>query len=235
MREALRALKREFIEIYLSNEKASKRLNKIGKIANRLNIPVKRMDPEKLKAIAGTGMHQGVAAKVSAYPYCELASVLESGGTITKPLLLMLDHIVDPQNLGAIIRTALCAGINGIVIPKDRSAGATPAVSRASAGGMEHIRLCRVTNMVATMKTLKKRGVWILGLDRFAETAVYAADLTDAAGIVIGGEDQGIRPLVKRHCDDLIAIPQIGEFNSLNASAAAAVVIYEAFRQRQTL
>ena len=232
VREALRALRREFIEVYLSKETDSERLDKIAGNADRLNIPVKWIDSEKLKAVTGTDMHQGVGAKVGPYPYAELFSVLESGNESKKPFLMLLDHLIDPQNLGAIIRTALCIGVNAVIIPKDRSAGPTPAVSRVSAGALEHIRLCRVTNMVNTIKMLKESGIWVLGLDRSAKSSIYSIDLTDGVGIVIGGEDRGIRQLVKQHCDDLISIPQTSVFNSLNASVAGAVVMYEAFRQR---
>jgi len=134
--------------------------------------------------------------------------------------------------LGALLRTALCAGVDGIVIPKDRSALPTPAVSKASAGALEHSSLARVTNMVNTIKHLKEKGLWILGLDRIAEQSVFSSDLKGSIALVVGGEAKGIRPLVKKHCDMLMSIPQSSRINSLNASAAGAVVMYEAFRQR---
>jgi 23S rRNA (guanosine2251-2'-O)-methyltransferase len=146
----------------------------------------------------------------------------------------MLDNILDPQNLGAIIRTALCVGIDGVIMPKDRSAPISPAVSRASAGALEHIRLSRVTNLVQTIKQCKKSGLWIMGLDKGAEQCLYDGDMTGSLAIVLGGEQKGIRPLVKKHCDFLVAIPQLGAVDSLNVSVAAAVAMYEALRQRQT-
>ncbi len=149
-----------------------------------------------------------------------------------KQLLLLLDNVLDPQNLGAIIRTALSVGIDGIIIPKDRSAMPTPAVSKTSAGAIEHVCLIRVTNMVDTIKVLKQQGVWVVGLDKGADKTVYSSDLTGSVAIVIGGEEKGIRPLVKKNCDFLVSIPQIGQVNSLNASVAAAIAMYEAFRQR---
>ena len=230
--EALKANRREILEIYLSKAKKSERLEKIADLAEKAKVPVKRTEAQRIRAMAGNDGNQGVAAKVKAYPFWDLASLFEEKVRSVNPFLLLLDHIVDPQNLGAILRTALCVGLDGIIIPKDRSAGPTPAVSKASAGALEHIRLCQVTNMINTIKALKKRGVWILGLDASAKTSIYSADLTDAVGIVVGGEDQGIRPLVKKQCDSLIAIPQAGDFNSLNASAAGAVLLYEAYRQR---
>jgi 23S rRNA (guanosine2251-2'-O)-methyltransferase len=228
--EAIRASYRQFDEIYVS-QKESGRLGEIEDLAQKAGIRVKKVDSAKLQSIAKTGMHQGVAARTGPYPYAELDQVLKSGKS-GRIFLLLLDHIVDPQNLGALIRTALCAGVDGMIIPKDRSAGPTPAVSKASAGALEHMRLCRATNLTAVIKTLKAQGVWIIGLDKGAGRSVFETDLTDSMGIVIGGEDQGIGPLIKKNCDVLASIPQTGWFNSLNASAAGAVVMYETFRQR---
>ena len=147
----------------------------------------------------------------------------------------MLDNIQDPQNLGAIIRTALCVGVDGIILPKDRSAQPTPSVSKASAGALEHINLARVTNLVQTIKHCKKSGLWVIGLQKDAGQSIYTGDLTGSIAIVLGGEQKGMRPLVKNNCDFLFSIPQQGPVDSLNASAAAAVAMYESFRQRQTL
>ena len=144
----------------------------------------------------------------------------------------MLDNIQDPQNLGAIIRTALCVGIHGVIVPKDRSASPTAAVSKASAGALEHIHLVRVTNLVHTIKHCKASGLWVMGLQKDAAQAIYAADLSGPIALVLGGEQKGIRRLVKKNCDFLVSIPQQGTLNSLNASVAAAVAMYEAFRQR---
>ena len=149
------------------------------------------------------------------------------------PFLLLLDHIVDPHNLGALLRTAFCAGLDGVVITKDRSAQPSPAVSKASAGTMEHISLTRVTNMVSTIKTLKESGLWVAGLDKHIGQSIYTSDLTGPMALVIGSEEKGIRPLVRKHCDLMIAIPQIGDVDSLNASVAGGVVMYEIYRQRE--
>ena len=181
-------------------------------------------------------MHQGIAASVSPYPLVELADIIDKPGlNDTGHFLLLLDNILDPHNLGAMIRTGLCTGIDGIVIPKDRSASPTPAVSRISAGALEHIFLAQVTNLVNTINTLKKKKLWIAGMDRVAKKSVFSCDFSDSVAIVVGGEEKGMRPLVKKHCDLLISIPQKGQINSLNASVAGAVVMYEAFRQRALL
>lgn len=232
--EALNAGKRSFYEFYTVKSKASKRLEKILSRAESSMIPVKKITPSQFHSLVGTEQHQGIGAMVSMYPLAEFSDIVgrskAAGGNF---FLLLLDNIVDPHNLGAIIRTALCAGIDGIIIPKDRSAPPTPAVSRASAGALEHISLAMVTNMANTINALKKKGLWVAGLDQCADRSIFDSDLTGSMAIIIGGEDKGIRPLVKKHCDFLISIPQKVPFNSLNASTAGAIAMYEAVRQRR--
>ena len=145
----------------------------------------------------------------------------------------MLDNVLDPQNLGAIIRTALCVGIDGVILPKDRSAPPTPAVSKASAGALEHIHLCRVTNLVQTIKHCKKRGLWVIGLDKDAEQSIYDGDLNRIDCHGSWRRAKGDSALVRKNCDFLVSIPQQGAVDSLNASVAAAVAMYEALRQRR--
>jgi 23S rRNA (guanosine2251-2'-O)-methyltransferase len=144
-----------------------------------------------------------------------------------------LDNLVDPHNLGAIVRTALCAGLFAVIIPKDRSVPPTPAVSKASAGALEHVCLVSVTNLADTAQKLKQRGVWVVGLDGQARQSVFDADFKGPLALVVGSEEKGIRPRVKKQCDYLVSIPQFGRISSLNASVAAGVVIYEALRQRR--
>ena len=231
--EALKADRRKIYEIYIAENKASERIAKIVKYAESKKIPVKKVKISQLKSIAGTTQHQGISAKVNPYVMAGLSDIIGSDlVNDNSRFLLLLDNVLDPQNLGAIIRTALSAGIEGIIIPKDRSAMPTPSVSKASAGAIEHISLIRVTNMVDTIKVLKQQGVWVVGLDKGADKTVYSSDLTGSVAIVIGGEEKGIRPLVRKNCDFLVSIPQIGQVNSLNASVAAAIAMYEAFRQR---
>ena len=233
--EALKAGRRDFFEVYIVQDKVSKRLKKVAAFAERLKIPVKNVKPTQLKSMTGTDLHQGIGATVSRYPLAGISDIINNSRPAdTKPFLLLLDNVLDPHNLGAIIRTALGVGIDGIIIPKDRSAPPTPAVSKASAGAIEHAHLTQATNMVNTIKMLKKKGVWVIGMDRNADKSVFSSDLSDSIAIVIGGEEKGIRPLVKKHCDELISIPQKGEIDSLNASVAGAVVMYEAFRQRRS-
>ena len=170
---------------------------------------------------------------MSPLPVDTLESVL---GDRTQPpggcLVVLLDGIVDPHNLGAIVRTAHCVGADALVIPRDRAAGATPTVSKTSAGALEHTRLVPVTNLAGSIQWLKKQGVWVAGLAAQAEQTVFQADLKGSLALVIGGEEKGLRRLVREYCDYLISIPLLGRVDSLNSSAAAAVVLYEAFRQR---
>ncbi|MDM8539097.1 23S rRNA (guanosine(2251)-2'-O)-methyltransferase RlmB, partial [Desulfobacterales bacterium HSG17] len=148
---------------------------------------------------------------------------------------LILDSIVDTHNLGALIRTAQCVGISGIIIPKDRAAGPTPGVSKASAGALEHVSLIQAVNLVNIIKELKKKGIWIFGLTPDARQSFFEQELKGPVAIIVGGEEKGIRPIVKKQCDFLVSIPQKGHIDSLNASVAGAVVMYEAFRQRLIL
>lgn len=232
--EALRAGRRDIFKVYVTKEKISKRLEKVITLADSLKISVEASTPLYLSSISGTDHHQGVGAKTGPYPFVKVSEILSSTQDDKSTLfLLLLDNIMDPHNLGALVRTALCVGMNGVIIPKDRSAMPTPTVSKASAGALEHICLSRVTNMVNTIKQLKERGLWIAGMDKISDETIYSYDIKRFNAIVIGGEEKGIRPLVKKHCDVLLSIPQTGPLDSLNASVAGAVVMYEAFRQRR--
>ena len=234
--EALNAGRRNFFEVYVVKKKTSERLERILTVSEAKKIPVERVEPSQLKSLAGTDQHQGIGVRTSGFPLSEISDII--GGIRpdhTNHLLLLVDNVMDPHNLGALIRTALCVGVDGIIIPKDRSVPPTPAVSKASAGALEHIRLARATNMVNTIKTLKKKGWWIAGMDKASDKSIFLSDLTGHLAIVIGGEEKGMRLLVKKHCDFLMSIPQKGPVNSLNASVAGAVAMYEAFRQRLTV
>jgi len=231
--EALAASRRIFREVFVVADSSSKRLSIIESVAASKNIPVRRVAMTQLNRIVGDIAHQGTAARVGPYPLVDLTTVLaQASASDPSRFLVLLDTIVDPQNLGAIIRTALGVGVEGVVIPRDRAAGPTPAVSKASAGALEHLHLVQVTNLSATIRTLQGRGWWVYGMDRSAELSVFEVDLTGSVAMVIGGEEKGIRPLVKQGCDLLLSIPQRGPVGSLNASAAAAVALYEAYRQR---
>ncbi len=234
VREALLARRRNIKEVWLQNGEPDRRRIRISELATELGVAVHSISAAKLKSLLGPVIHQGVAAKVGPLPTTPLARVLPAKTPApAHGVWLLLDSIVDPHNLGAIIRTALCAGVEAVVLPKDRSAPLSPAVSKASAGALEHMTLVSVTNLANTIKTLKSHGLWVAGLDAAADTFLYRQDLTGPLALVVGGEEKGIRPRVKQQCDFLIAIPQQGSVSSLNASVAAAVVMFEAMRQQR--
>ncbi len=213
----------------------SDRQARVVALAEAQGVAWSSSPPEQLRAASGSAHHQGVAAVVSRLPDDRLETVVRDAGLVTdSPLVVLLDGIVDPTNLGTIIRTAHCAGVHAVVVPNDRAAGATPLVSKISAGALEHTRLCRVTNLAGTMQWLKKRGFWVAGLAMEAEQTLFQADLRGSLALVIGGEGKGLRRLVRSYCDFIVSIPMQGRVNALNASAAAAIVLYEAFRQRCT-
>ncbi len=232
--EALAARRRKLDTIYLADRGATGRLKFIVSSADSRGIRLQRISGGDLKTLVGPVVHQGVAARVSPFPFTDLSELLKPDSARDAGLfLLILDNIQDPQNLGALLRTALCAGIDGVILPKYNCAAPTPAVSKASAGALEHIRLIRITNLVQTMKRCQKAGIWIIGLQKKAGQTIFTGDLNGPIAMVLGGEQKGIRPLVSRNCDYLYAIPQQGPVESLNVSAAGAVAMYEAWRQRQ--
>ena len=233
--EALRAERREITAIEMVLEKIRPRDEALITLARRRGVAVKGTSAQQLTAKVGHKRHQGICAFVSEYPYSSLDAIVERAGIDQNaPFVLVLDQIVDPQNFGAIVRTAHCAGVHGIVVAKHHSAPPSAAASKASAGALEHMPVACASNLVDVLKRLKSEGVWIAGADQAGAQMVFDADLSGPLAIVVGAEEKGIRPLVKKMCDYLVAVPQAGAIGSLNASAAAAVVLYEAFRQRRT-
>lgn len=195
-------------------------------------IIIQEVDRAKLDQIAEGENHQGVIAYVSMYDYSSVKDILEYAAEKDEaPFVVICDKITDPHNLGAIIRTANCVGAHGIIIPKRGSAGLNSVVAKTSAGAVEYTRIAKVTNIASTIDDLKKAGMWIAAADMDGET-MYDVDLKGALGIVIGSEGEGISRLVKEKCDFIASIPLKGEINSLNASVAAGVLMYEALRQR---
>ncbi len=231
--EAIKAGRRVFHDIFIIKEKNQHRILWALKQAEELNIQVRTISPGMMTEKTGSNLHQGICANVSPYPIVDIQNIISLPEPVFKePFLLLIDGVEDPQNLGALVRTALSAGVNGIIIPKHNAASPTPSVSKASAGALEHIKVARVTNMVNTISDLKKKGMWIMGTDISATTPVFSADFKIPLAIIIGGEGKGIRPLVKKQCDLMFSIPNNGPVDSLNASAAGAIVIYEVVRQR---
>jgi 23S rRNA (guanosine2251-2'-O)-methyltransferase len=234
VREALMAGRRRIHQIYISEKRTSQRILKLIAFAESKRIPVRYVSSETIRSTLKADKHQGIGAEVSLCPFVDLNRLLATfKEDADAPLLLILDHIVDPQNMGGLIRTASCVGVNGVIIPKDRSASPTPTVSKASAGALEHISITPVTNLVRTIRTLKEKGIWIMGLDKAADNPIFFSDVSGPIALVVGGEEKGIRSLVRQNCDMLVSIPQTGRIDSLNASVAGAVAMYEIYRQRQ--
>ena len=197
------------------------------------NIPVKETDSRRLDSFAEN--NQGIVAVAACAEYVSLDDIFEFAELKgEQPFIVVCDELNDPHNLGAIVRTAEAAGVHGVIIPKRRSAGLTSAVYKASAGAVEYMRVARVTNITATLRELKKRGVWIYGMDMKGQTWC-AADLSGAVALVVGSEGSGIGRLVKEQCDYLLSLPMLGRVDSLNASVACGVMLYEAVRQRQKI
>lgn len=208
-------------------------LSHIIAVAKQSGVVVSRCDRRKLDALSTSGAHQGVIAFVAAHEYSTIDDIFEAAEKSGRaPLIVVCDEISDPHNLGAIIRSAEAAGAHGIIIPKRRNAGLTGIVSKVSSGALEHIPVARVSNVSAALNDLKKRGVWIYGTGLGATASLYETDLRGAVAIVIGSEGDGMGRLVTENCDVVMSIPMLGKTQSLNASAAAAVVLFEVLRQR---
>ena len=220
-------------KIYLQKGETDKTLGHIASKARSAGAVVVEADRRKLDAMSRTHAHQGVIALCAVREYASVEDILRAAADKGEaPLLVICDELSDPHNLGAVIRTAECAGAHGVVIPKRRSAGLTAVVAKTSAGAVAHVPVARVANIPTLLQDLKKEGVWVFGTAADGATSLYDADLKGPAAIVIGSEGSGMGRLVSETCDFLVRIPMRGKLNSLNASAAAAILLYEAVRQR---
>ncbi|WP_286146740.1 23S rRNA (guanosine(2251)-2'-O)-methyltransferase RlmB [Neopoerus faecalis] len=220
-------------KIYIQRGETDKTLGHIASKARAAGIVVVEADRRKLDGMSRTHAHQGVIALAAVREYVSLEDILaDAAAKGEQPLLVVCDEISDPHNLGAIIRTAYCAGAHGVIIPKRRSAGLTSIVAKTSAGAVSHMKVARVPNIPALLKNLKKQGIWVFGTAADGTTGLYQADLKGPAAIVIGSEGDGMTRLAAENCDFLVSIPMKGDLNSLNASASAAILLYEAVRQR---
>ena len=220
-------------KIYLAKGETDKTLGHIASRAREKGIVVVEADRRKLDNLSRTHAHQGVIALAAMREYVSVQSLLDAAAEKGEaPLLVVCDEISDPHNLGAILRTAECAGAHGVIIPKRRSAGLTAIVGKTSAGAVSYMPVARVANLPATLEELKKKGVWVYGTAAEGTTSLYDADLKGPAAIVIGSEGSGMGRLVREKCDFLVSIPMKGHISSLNASAAAAILLYEAVRRR---
>jgi 23S rRNA (guanosine2251-2'-O)-methyltransferase len=233
VREALEA-GRAFDRIVIAKGRQDTRAEEIVQLARAKGIAVRFEERGQIDRLANSKDHQGVVALVAAAAVATLESVLEransSKGQIG--LIVLLDGVEDPHNLGAIVRTALAAGAHGVIIPERRAAGLTDTVARASAGALAHLPVARVTNLARTMEELKEAGYWLVGLDESAEKNYTEVDYTSPTGIVLGGEGKGLHELTRKRCDFVVSLPTVGPVKSLNVSVAAGVVLFEARRQR---
>jgi 23S rRNA (guanosine2251-2'-O)-methyltransferase len=235
VRELLRAGGEGLAELWLADGGArGPALGDLERLGRAAGAKVRHAPRPKLDRLAGTDHHQGVVAVVADFRYAELEDLLSAAQASGRPaLLVVLDGVEDPHNLGAIIRSAHALGAHGVVIPRDRAVGVTPAVAKASAGAIERCPVARVTNVSKALEALKEAGVWSVALAADAEKPLSALDLRGPTALVLGSEGEGIRSLVRRTCDLAASIPMMGDFESLSVSASAAVALYETARQRR--
>ncbi len=231
--EALRS-GRTIDKVFIASGETDKGLQRLAAQAKDAGAVVVPVDRRKLDMMSTTHAHQGVIALAAAREYFTIDDLLEEAAQRGENALLVIcDELTDPHNLGAVIRSAECAGAHGVIIPKRRSVGLTATVSKASAGAVEYMKVARVTNINAAIEELKKKGVWIFGTAAEGSIPMYDADLTGPTAIVIGSEGDGMSRLVQKNCDVTVHIPMKGRVSSLNASAAASILLYEAVRQRR--
>jgi 23S rRNA (guanosine2251-2'-O)-methyltransferase len=234
--EALRAGQRAIERITIAEGARHHRLRELSELARAANVPVHKAPRAELERVTGHAAHQGVVATVSPKRYADKEQLLDALvariGTADPPLIVVLDGVEDPRNLGAIIRTVECAGAQAVFIPERRAAGLTETVAKAAAGALEHVPVARVTNIARLLEELKEKGIWVVGVEAGAEMSYTAWDWTQPCALVFGSEGKGLHRLVREHCDALVSIPQRGRLTSLNVSSAAAVALYEAVRQR---
>jgi len=231
--EALKARGRAFEWVGMAKERHDIRLQRLIEDCRRLSVPVRFLQRSELDRMAGHVAHQGVVAVTSAKQYNDLEDVIAAKrGQYS--LVVVLDGVEDPHNLGAILRTSDAAGADGVVIPDRRAAGVTGTVTKVSAGASEHLPIAKVANIARSVEDLKDRNIWTVGLDEHGKQSYDALDYKMDCALVLGAEGKGLHDLVKKKCDFLVSIPMLGKVSSLNVSVAAGVVLYEIVRQRNT-
>ncbi len=230
--EALKA-GRTIDKVFVADGDTDKGLQRLAAQAKEAGAVVVPVDRRKLDQMSFTHSHQGIIALAAAHVYYTIDDILEEAASRGEtPLIVICDELSDPHNLGAIMRSAECAGAHGIIIPKRRSVGLTATVAKASAGAVEYMKVARVTNINNAINELKEKGVWVFGTAAEGSIPMYKADLSGPTAIVIGNEGDGMSQLVRKNCDVMVHIPMKGRISSLNASAAASILLYEAVRQR---
>jgi 23S rRNA (guanosine2251-2'-O)-methyltransferase len=231
--EALKARRRAFEWVGVAKERHDLRLQRVIEECRKIGVPVRFLPRTELDRMASTGAHQGIVAVTSAKQYADLDDIIASKGA-DYSLLVVLDGVEDPHNLGAILRTADAVGADGVVIPERRAVGVTVTVAKVSAGASEHLPVAKVTNISRTLEELKARNIWTVGLDERAPHGYDSVDYKMDCAVVFGAEGKGLHDLVRKKCDFLVSIPMVGKVPSLNVSVAAGVVLYEVARQRRT-
>lgn len=220
-------------QIFIASGKIEGSIKKIIALAKEKDVVLKEVDRKKLDFMSETGAHQGVIAQITPFKYSSVDDILnyakEKG---EKPFIVILDELEDPHNLGSIVRTAELSGVHGIIIPKRRNVGVTGTVYKASVGAIEYMKIAKVTNINAELDRLKEEGIWIYGADINGEDYSYNTDFSGACALIIGNEGKGMSPLTKKKCDKLVKIPMIGKINSLNASVAGGIMMYEILKSR---
>jgi len=236
VKEALEA-NRAFDRIVIARGRQDTRVEAIVQLARQKNVSVRFEDRSQLDRLADSKDHQGIVGLVAARVAASLEDILDAAnkgaGRGEKGLIVLLDGVEDPHNLGAIIRSALAAGAHGVVIPERRAAGLTDTVARSSAGAIAHLPVAKVTNLARTMEKLKEAGYWLVGLDERADNNYTEVDYNSSTGIVLGGEGQGLHELTRKRCDFVVSLPTTGPVKSLNVSVAAGVILFEVLRQRR--
>jgi 23S rRNA (guanosine2251-2'-O)-methyltransferase len=227
----LRADPRSVLEVFMDEKRNDARGKDLAALAERSGVRLLRVPTKRLDGFYGGGRHQGVVARVEVKSLSH--SIDEIVENVEKPLLLVLDGVTDPHNLGACLRVANAAGANAVIAPKDRAAGISPAVSKVASGAAESTPYVMVTNLARTLAELKERNIWIVGADERAEKKLYQADLPDSIAWVLGAEGEGMRRLTRESCDLLVRIPMSGEVESLNVSVSAGVCLFESVRRRK--
>jgi len=231
--EKLKASPTDVREILIGKGSERPNLRSVEAIARQLGLRVTYVESGLLDRLANRQRHQGVVAKVRGFSYSNFSELLQHlSDSPNSQWILLLDGLTDPRNFGAVLRTAEAVGIQHVVIPKDRSVGLSPIVVKASAGAVHHLKIYKVTNLRRAIAALKEQGLWIVGLHAQAEENLYGRDFPDRLGIVLGSEGNGIRPLIQKECDFLVAIPMLGKIGSLNVAVAGAVFLYELLRRQ---
>jgi len=227
--EILKSSPQRLNKIYLQEESGRRPIGKIVSLARAHHVPYLFVPKQALDSLAPH--HQGVVALVASKEFDSLEAIFSAARV---PFLVLLDEIEDPQNLGAILRSAEGAGVDGVILPERRSAGLTEVVAQVSAGALEYLRVARVPNLAQAMDDLKKKGLWLVGAEGGAGQYFYEFDYTQPVGLVFGSEGKGLRPLIRKKCDKVLSVPLRGKVNSLNVAAAAAVFLFEVARQRKS-